>query len=189
MKIYTGTGDQGQTSLFSGERVGKDHPRVATYGEVDELNSVVGALAAALPAGCRAEGETLQAIQADLFRVGACLATAPGPEPMESFADLPDERVRWLEKAIDRLDAGLPPLRQFILPAGHPAAGWSHLARTVARRAERRLTGLWRAEGTNPGAAGYPHVRVYLNRLSDYFFVLARAINRAEGVPETPWSP
>jgi cob(I)alamin adenosyltransferase len=189
MKIYTGTGDHGQTSLFSGERVGKDHPRVETYGDVDELNSVVGALAAALPPACRGEVETLQAIQADLFRVGACLATAPGAELGNTFSDLPAERVRWLEEAIDRVDAGLPPLRQFILPTGHPAAGWSHLARTVARRAERRLAGLWKAEGANPEAAGYPQVRVYLNRLSDFFFVLARAINRAEDVPETPWSP
>jgi len=189
MKIYTGTGDGGQTSLFSGERVGKDHPRVETYGDVDELNSVVGALAAALPEGCRAEGASLAAIQEDLFRVGACLATAPGAGLGQAFADLDPQRVRWLEQAIDRLEAGLPPLRQFILPAGHPAAGWSHLARTVARRAERHLTALWRAEGAAPGAAGYPQVRIYLNRLSDFFFVLARAVNQAAGVAETPWRP
>jgi cob(I)alamin adenosyltransferase len=185
MKIYTRTGDRGETGLFGGQRVGKDHTRVDAYGEVDELNAVVGLAVVQL----RIEGQEelarrLQRIQADLFTIGANLAT-PGPEDggRESsyIPALPTERVAEMERWIDEADGELEPLRSFILPGGGEAAARLHLARTVCRRAERRVISLAREAHLSEAPV------VYLNRLSDLLFTLARLANHRSGVGDVAW--
>lgn len=181
MKIYTRTGDRGDTGLFGGGRVPKDDPRVAAYGDVDELNSAIGVARAALP---RAGFDPLlEQIQRDLFSIGGHLAT-PDPDKVRAAlakAELGDERVRAMEEAIDAADAELPPLRAFVLPGGTSGAAALHIARTVCRRAERSVVGLSRG-------AEVPHLFiVYLNRLSDLLFTLARLANHREGRHDVTW--
>jgi cob(I)alamin adenosyltransferase len=183
MKIYTGVGDRGKTSLFSGERVPKSHLRIEAYGDVDELNSILGALVASLPPACKELAQPLQAIQSDLFHVGAWLATTPDSPAIANLQAIGQEQIQALESAIDRLEERLPPLTHFILPGGHPAATWAHLARTVCRRAERHVVRL----AHESDRANLEGVIVYLNRLSDYLFVLARYCNHRLDVPETTW--
>jgi cob(I)alamin adenosyltransferase len=183
-KIYTGTGDQGKTSLFSGERVYKNCDPVEAYGDVDELSSVLGAICSNLTEGDRMSAE-LQKIQADLFHVGAWLATSPGSPSETLIKQVSDGRIQAIEQAIDRMTEGLPPLTFFILPGGHITAAWAHIARTVCRRAERRVVQLF--ADRPEGIGRYEKVVIYLNRLSDYLFVLARHFNRVHGVQESPW--
>ena len=178
MKIYTRTGDTGETSLFDNTRVSKADARVDAYGEVDELNACLGAARAA---GLDAEiSGMLEEIQKELFAIGARLA-----DPSHRIAarvtksDIVETQVARLEATIDRLEADLPPLRRFILPGGSSAGSLLHLARTICRRAERRIVGL--------SSPVEPIVVVYLNRLSDLLFVMARAANHRLGVPETEW--
>jgi len=185
MKVYTGGGDRGRTSLFSGERIAKDDVRVEAYGDVDELNSLLGAIIAALPGDCDDSLRELRQIQGDLFRVGACLATAGDDPTFDTTRDLPMDDARFLERAIDRMDAELPRLNQFIFPGGHPAACWSHVARCVCRRAERHTVRV--VHQSNGAEAPYAGALIYLNRLSDYLFMLARYCNYATHTPETPW--
>jgi cob(I)alamin adenosyltransferase len=180
-RIYTKTGDQGETGLGDGTRVAKDHPRVTAYGSVDELNALLGLLLASHPE--LPETHLLQSIQNDLFDVGADLCV---PQPAE---EKPGERLRVkaeqgerLEKAIDRLNEQLQPLKSFILPGGEPAAAWCHVARTVCRRAERDVVTLSRTERINPQAI------IYLNRLSDLLFVMARVLN-GTGEGDVLWQP
>lgn len=180
-RIYTRTGDAGQTALGDGTRVAKDHPRVAAYGSVDELNAVLGLLIAAGPP---AEVGLLNSIQNDLFDVGADLCvpeTPPGGAEGQRLR-VSEAQATRLEAAIDRLNAGLPPLTSFVLPGGTPAAAWCHLARTVCRRAERDVVALAGRERINP------QVIVYLNRLSDFLFVLARVYND-RGRADVLWVP
>ena len=180
MKIYTRTGDTGDTGLFGGTRVRKSDPRVAAYGDVDELNACLGVVRA--QPGLDADVGTLIAhVQKDLFAIGARLA-----DPAERISDrvtkvaVGDEDIRRLEGWIDRFEADLPPLRKFILPGGSAAGALLHLSRTVCRRAERGIVGL--------GAGSVDaHVVVYINRLSDLLFVLARAVNHRAGQTETEW--
>jgi cob(I)alamin adenosyltransferase len=179
VKIYTKTGDAGETSLFDQSRVSKADPRVDAYGEVDEVNACLGAARAA---GLDAElGAALEAIQRELFAVGARLADPASRIAVRvTKAAITEADVARLEQMIDRLELDLPPLRRFILPGGCPAGALLHLARTVSRRAERRVVAL--------GAdAVEPIIVIYLNRLSDLLFVLARAANHRAGVPETEW--
>jgi cob(I)alamin adenosyltransferase len=180
-RIYTKTGDSGETALGDGSRVAKDHPRVTAYGSVDELNAVLGLLVAA-QAGL-AETELLRDIQNDLFDVGAdlCVPEAKGQSEGQRLRVRPEQAER-LEKAIDRLNANLQPLKSFVIPGGKPAAAWCHLARTVCRRAERDVVTLTRQEPVNP------HVIIYLNRLSDLLFVLARVYN-GQGKDDVLWVP
>jgi len=187
MKIYTGSGDRGKTSLFSGERVPKDNARIEAYGDLDELNSAIGALIAHLPLECSDLGQELQKIQSDLFAIGAWLATSPGAPAAAALPPLDPDGAAGLEACIDRLDAGLPPLAGFILPGGSPAAAWAHVCRTVCRRTERRVVSL--SAGVMEAAAAEQASRamVYLNRLSDYFFVLARHLNRIQGIGDRLW--
>jgi cob(I)alamin adenosyltransferase len=186
MKVYTRTGDSGKTALFSGERLAKSDARIDAYGDVDELNAVVGALLAALPSGSGLEAVKAQLvqIQSDLFLAGAWLATAAdslSAERLESFTQGPIQR---LEDQIDAMQVGLDALTAFVLPGGHPAAAWAHVARTICRRAERKTVALVRAQGL---AEGGENVLPYLNRLSDYCFVLARRCNQMAGVADVVW--
>lgn len=178
-RIYTKTGDDGTTGLGDGSRVSKTDPRVAAYGSVDELNSVLGLLLT-LP---QAEGELLTLVQNDLFDVGADLCVPPsGDEKLEARLRVQPAQTKRLEDAIDRLNADLAPLTSFVLPGGSPAAAWCHLARTVCRRAERDVIALHQS-----GAAVNAEVVAYLNRLSDLLFVLARAYNKGRG--DVLWRP
>jgi len=178
MKIYTKTGDAGETGLFAGARVSKDHERIEAYGTVDELNACLGVARAAGPP---AEiDQCLEPIQHALFAIGAELAT---PNPEQHGLRWADEQAsETLELAIDRFEAGLPPLRQFILPAGTSAAAALHQARAVCRRAERRVVTLRRTD-----ASVSLDVIIYLNRLGDLLFVLARAANALAGFADHPW--
>ncbi|MBM4363783.1 MAG: cob(I)yrinic acid a,c-diamide adenosyltransferase [Deltaproteobacteria bacterium] len=181
MKIYTRTGDDGTTGLFGGARVQKDEARVEAYGTVDELGAALGvARAGGLPPAVDA---AVERVQVELFVVGAELATADGalsklPMELVSAAD-----AARLEREIDALEAGPGPLRTFVLSGGSPAAAALHLARTVCRRAERRVLTLSREHPVRE------EVLVYLNRLSDMLFVAARATNHAASVPDVPWTP
>lgn len=180
MKIYTKTGDAGETNLFAGGRVSKHHIRVEAYGTVDELNSVIG-LARSEPTLPTQADRWLERIQNELFVVGADLAT-----PLEAKADwlvrVTPEAPTWLEEAIDAMEADLPPLTNFILPGGSRPAAVLHVARTVCRRAERLCVQLSLLEATNEA------VIPYLNRLSDFLFVLSRHVNLVLGESETKWS-
>jgi cob(I)alamin adenosyltransferase len=180
-RIYTKTGDAGETGLGDGSRVPKDHPRVAAYGSVDELNSALGLLVSLAPDS--PEGGLLRQVQNDLFDVGAdlCVPLADDEAAGAKLRVHPDQAVR-LEQAIDRLNANLQPLTSFVLPGGTPAAAWCHLARTVCRRAERDVVTLAKLEPVNA------QVIVYLNRLSDLLFVLARVCN-ANGQTDVLWIP
>jgi cob(I)alamin adenosyltransferase len=179
MKIYTKTGDRGETGLFGGPRVPKDAPRIEAYGTVDELNSILGVARAQLSAG--EVDILLNGIQNELFALGAQLAT-PDPAAHQMTLVGPAQ-IAALEAAIDHFEAELEPLKQFILPGGVPAAAQLHLARTVCRRAERRLVTLVR-DSREPISG---NLVVYLNRLSDLLFVLARAVNHTAGSADVPW--
>ena len=179
MKIYTKTGDSGDTGLFDGTRVSKTHPRVVAYGDVDELQACIGvARAATLPQDL---DEMCLALQRDLFALGARLA-----DPAHKIAKrvekivINDASVTRLEGWIDRLDTEIPPLRHFILSDGCPAGAQLHLARTVCRRAERSVLMLGKD-------VVEPVVIIYINRLSDLLFTIARAANHRAQRPETPW--
>lgn len=176
-RIYTKTGDRGQTALFGGRRVPKSHLRVDAYGTVDELNSFIGLLRDAV------RDEPVRAVLAQvqnrLFTLGAHLASDPAKHP--PTPDLLPEDVQLLESAIDAMDAVLPPLKNFILPGGHATVSTCHVCRTVCRRAERLVVALHRKAPVDEIALQY------LNRLSDYFFVLARKLGQDLGVDEVVW--
>ena len=181
IRIYTKTGDAGDTGLFGGGRVPKDHARVEAYGDIDELNATLGWVRAAEP--MPRIDEIIAPVQRDLFALGALLAT-PDRDRMRAQlekARIDDARVRELEHAIDECEAELDPLRSFILPGGTQKAAALHVARTVCRRAERRVVTLRRSEEV-------PELVVrYLNRLSDLLFMLARVANRRAGAGEVSW--
>jgi cob(I)alamin adenosyltransferase len=180
MKIYTRTGDGGETSLFGGERVKKTVARIRAYGTVDELNASLGvAIASAEPDELTV---TLRQLQQELFMVGADLATPSGTKENRTVR-VAEEHVLRLEKEIDRHDETLEPLKNFILPGGTERAALLHLARTICRRAERETIGLAEKEKINE------RVIVYLNRLSDLLFVLARIANARAGENDIPWHP
>ena len=183
MKIYTRTGDSGSTGLFGGDRVPKSHQRLVAYGTLDELNSVLGILALHL-APALGLAATLQTVQQDLFALGAVLATPP------EHAQRLDQRmtkatwsIQAMEDSIDQLTQLAPAMTHFVLPGGCPGSAYAHLARTVCRRAEREVVTLC---GSQPVP---PEVVVYLNRLSDWLFALARGANAQEGVEDVKWIP
>ena len=179
MKIYTKTGDKGETSLFGGKRVPKDSLRIEAYGTVDELNSVIGV--------CRSVNTVkevdsiLEEIQNDLFTLGADLATPQSSE--NKIQRIQSSDISRLEHHIDRIELLLEPLRNFILPSGNRAAAMLHLARTVCRRAERLVVKLAHEESVNESSV------IYLNRLSDLLFVLGRRVNTLSSTPEIKWNP
>jgi cob(I)alamin adenosyltransferase len=178
VRIYTRTGDDGSTGLLGPDRVSKHAPRVEAYGTVDELNAVLGRARATAP-GHPLDPE-LARIQAELFQCGAELAT-PDPAALARLTRLADDAVSALESAIDRLEADLAPLTSFVLPGGAPLAAELHVARTVCRRAERRVVALAAVEPLEPRLVRY------LNRLADLLFVMARWSNRHAGVEDVAW--
>ncbi|MDX1407633.1 MAG: cob(I)yrinic acid a,c-diamide adenosyltransferase [Saprospiraceae bacterium] len=179
LKIYTKTGDAGETSLFGGTRLWKDHMRIEAYGTVDELNASIGYLSEIIQD--HRGKELLQEVQNKLFNMGSMLAVDP-TKPIEMPPVLEADVAR-LEEEIDRMEGDIPPLKQFILPSGTPQAAYAHVCRTICRRAERRVVTL--ARETNVDVT----LVTYLNRLSDYLFELARYLNHQEGVVELKWTP
>lgn len=179
MKIYTKTGDDGTTGLRGNKRVPKDHPRVAAYGDVDELNSTIGAALAAAPKreALKRLKSSLSRIQNELFHIGAVLSAPEGHEDAKNF---PTDLHTWMEREIDRMQALLPPLKNFILPGGSPMGSLLHSARSVCRRAERSVIALGRSKIPAP-------LEIYLNRLSDYLFVAARRANSLLKKRESLW--
>lgn len=170
MKIYTKKGDQGETGLFGGDRVPKDHLRIRAYGTLDELNAALGLISG---------DSRIRRIQGEIFQLGAELATPRGKTASVALVDAAE--VGALEAEIDAMEKQLPPLTHFILPGGTPDAAHLHVARTICRRAEREIVILHRAEPLRPV------LLEYVNRLSDYLFVAARAANRAAKVDDVPW--
>jgi len=187
MSIYTGTGDRGKTSLFSGERVAKDDPRIEAYGDVDELNSLLGALAADLAGKNPDIADRLLQVQADLFQLSALLAVTPDSPAIDSLQKIGHNRISEMERLIDQLDGQMPGLTGFILPGGHSSAAWAHICRTVCRRAERKATRLADEYNAGKAAQQFQMALVYLNRLSDYLFMLARYCNHIQGISDTLW--
>lgn len=187
MKIYTGSGDKGKTSLFSGERVLKSHPRIDVCGDIDELNSFLGALAAAVPDEKSDLKEQIRHIQTDLLHIGAWLSTTPGSPAQADIEAISDHHIAHMEKAIDQMEGSLPELRDFILPGGHLSAAWAHVARAVSRRVERHMVRLFSESDPSEQTDANAKTLVFINRLSDYLFELARFLNRSFNVPETPW--
>jgi cob(I)alamin adenosyltransferase len=179
MKIYTKTGDKGQTSLVGGTRVSKTHVRIEAYGTVDELNSWLGLLRD--QKDCAEYAEKIKVFQEKLFTIGSNLALEE-PGKFE-IPILVEEDVKSLEDFIDRIEQGLPPMRNFVLPGGHHTVSYSHICRTVCRRAERRVVSMAQEIEVDD------LIIKYLNRLSDLLFVFSRRIAFDEGVEETPWLP
>lgn len=192
MKIYTRTGDAGTTGLFGGPRVAKDDTRIEAYGTVDELNAVIGVARSQLDPAWTDIDEQLRCFQHELFSIGAELAS-PDPDAFD-LRLITQHHVERIETWIDNLEEPLPPLKQFILPAGHPASAAIHLCRGVCRRAERRVVTLSQQDATPPpkeesstGSTVSQSLIHYLNRLSDYLFVLSRSINQRSGQTDEPW--
>lgn len=180
MKVYTKTGDKGTTGILGGTRLSKAHMRIEAYGTVDELNSHIGMLRDMLED--EAVEKDLILIQEDLFTLGSHLASDPEKNKME-LPEVPEERIGYLESSIDKMDQELPPLRNFILPGGHMTVSQTHIVRCVTRRAERATIAL------SSSSFVKETIPVYLNRLSDYFFVLGRKLAQDLGAKETPWNP
>lgn len=179
-KIYTRTGDKGTTSLVGGKRVSKTDPRLDAYGTIDELNSFIGLMLATMDGKAESE-ENIRWIQQKLFNIGGCLATDTTSFQLPDSCKVLQEDVERMEHMIDALQEGLPEQKSFILPGGTQAASYAHVARTVCRRAERIILSL-------PESAKAPsELLQYINRLSDYLFVLARRINYFSGVDEKIW--
>lgn len=180
MKIYTRTGDKGQTSLITGKRVSKASERVDTYGTVDELNSILGVVVANLNASQKEIIKALENIQHDLFAIGASLASPENSKQQIVNSKL-EKQVIAFEKMIDKLTKTLPPLKNFILPGGGKAGAFLHMARTVCRRAERRIIALSQKEQVDD------EIIKYFNRLSDLLFTMARFVNQKDKKKETVW--
>jgi cob(I)alamin adenosyltransferase len=181
MRIYTRTGDKGETGLLGGARVSKADPRIEAYGTVDELNSHVGLLR---DMAAPHHGELLVTVQEALFTIGSHLASSSAEERARfKVPAITEAMIAALEQAMDTMDKELEPMRSFILPGGHPAASQAHICRTVCRRAERRVVELTAATDVDAVLVRY------LNRLSDLLFVLARHLGKLHGVADTPWKP
>lgn len=189
-RIYTGTGDEGDTGLFGGGRVPKSDPRVSAYGSIDEFNAMIGWAASQVQDAVITE--RLALLQPDLFAIGAHLATVVRPgAPRPKLPALPEPRIAELESWIDEAEAGLPELRAFVMPGGSPGGAALHVARTVCRRAEREVVRLARAAGesADPHGGVDASIIVYLNRASDLLFVWARRENQYAGAHEEQWLP
>jgi len=180
LKIYTKTGDKGTTSLIGGTKVPKSHLRIEAYGTVDELNSFIG-LVSDQQTDAQSK-KVLNEIQDRLFTIGSSLACDPEKEPKLKIPDLKESDVQFLEKEIDKMNESLPEMKSFILPVGHVAVSTTHIARTVCRRAERNCVNMQQQKMEIE-----PLIIIYLNRLSDYLFILARYTGHLLNVKEIPW--
>ena len=187
MKIYTGSGDKGKTSLFSGERVPKFANRVEAYGDVDELNTVLGELITYLPENQKELVDEILHIQSNLLHAGSWLGLTPGSPITKDLQEITEKHISELENAIDRIASGLPDLKGFLLPGGHISAAKAHVARTVCRRAERHVVKLSDTSDKVETSGQLLQVTAYLNRLSDYLFVLARHCNKLHGIADRQW--
>jgi cob(I)alamin adenosyltransferase len=176
-KIYTKTGDQGTTGLFGGKRLPKNHIRIESYGTVDELNAYIGMLRDLVPN--RVQKDLLKTIQDRLFTIGSNLASDPDKQMITP--DIRESDIQFLEQSMDEMDEQLPPLKNFILPGGHTTVSFCHIARTVCRRAERMVVALHYNEPIDE------LIIKYLNRLSDYLFMLGRQLSQDLGAEEIPW--
>lgn len=186
MKLYTRTGDDGTTGLFGGQRVSKDHPRVAAYGTIDELNACIGLIAACCDATDDLHAQFLDIfseLQSRLFDIGADLATPEGDKHEKKVVRITDHHVAEVERWIDLVDSGNKPMKSFVLPGGTELAARLHLARTVCRRAERLMITLGHSEPVSDGAV------IYINRVSDLLFAMARRANAHVNMPDVPWVP
>lgn len=186
MKLYTKTGDDGTTGLFGGQRVSKDHPRVEAYGTVDELNAAIGLAAAACDLRRSLHARLLEIfaqLQSRLFDIGADLATPEGDKHEKKIQRIGEHHVEEAERWIDEIDDGNSPMKSFVMPGGTELASRLHVARTVCRRAERLMVGLSHAEPISAAAI------VYVNRVSDLLFAMARRVNKDAGVADVPWVP
>ncbi len=181
-KIYTKTGDKGTTSLIGGTKVLKSHTRIEAYGTVDELNSHIGLCKDVLTD--EQSRKALQHIQWQLFSIGAALACDPAKETKMHIPDIHEADISFMEQEIDRMNEAMPPLKHFILPGGHSTISFLHIARCVCRRAERCCV---RLEAEDEKIA--PLILIYLNRLSDYLFVLARYAGHLLKIEDIPWKP
>jgi cob(I)alamin adenosyltransferase len=181
-KIYTKTGDEGNTSLIGGTRIPKAHIRIESYGTVDELNSCLGVVSDTMD--LPAYVAFIKEIQDRLFTIGSALATDPDKDVKMRLPDLTEADIALLEKEMDKMDESLPALKSFILPGGHIGASHAHVARCVCRRAERICVHM-----QIDGEFMPPHIIIYLNRLSDFLFTLARFISHSHGVADLEWHP
>ncbi|GAF04732.1 cob(I)yrinic acid a,c-diamide adenosyltransferase [Saccharicrinis fermentans] len=179
--VYTKTGDKGKTSLIGGTRVAKNHYRLEAYGTVDELNTFVGMIRS-YEVDENTERQIID-IQHKLFVIGAYLATDSNVTDLRDKLDYDEAIIETLEKEMDRMESDLPPMKHFVLPGGHPGVSYCHISRTVCRRAERRILAMAEESEVNPW------VIKYINRLSDYLFVLSRYLSKHYGVNEIPWVP
>jgi cob(I)alamin adenosyltransferase len=186
MKIYTRTGDGGSTALFGGQRVSKHDPRPEAYGTLDELNVELGALLALFSDEIPVVLE-LRRIQNRLFVIGARLAAVPGTPEFATLDVIAIEECEWMEASIDRMESETGPMAGFILPAGHPSAIQAHRARTICRRAERRVVALAEHDVNDAGSHHVQMEMMYLNRLADYLFALARFCNHMHGIEDVLW--
>ena len=184
-KLYTKSGDDGTTGLFSGARVSKNHPRIEAYGTVDEFNAVLGLCISATKSGDKTEviGTILRQVQSRMFDIGADLATPEGASNEARIVRIGDSHVAEIEGWIDQIDGQNEPLRNFVMPGGSERAARLHLARTMCRRAERLIVGLAHTE-----PVGEPLLQ-YINRVSDLLFAMARLSNKLSGIQDTPWIP
>ncbi len=180
MKIYTKTGDKGETSLLGGKRVRKSDMRIEAYGTIDELNSYIGLLSD--QEACATFRDFIRRIQQELFTIGSLLAADPEKTAIK-LPKLSQSNIQELESSIDQLEQELPPLKNFILPGGHPASSTAHVARCICRRSERRVVEM------NEEIPVNPDILVYLNRLSDWLFVFSRYLLQLTGNQEIPWVP
>ena len=188
MKIYTGGGDRGKTSLLSGERVPKNHPQIEACGDLDELSSFIGGIKAMLPSdSCDLQAQ-LHRIQSNLLTIGAFLAVSKSSAILDEIPKISPKDVESLESAIDSMQTELPELKGFILPNGHISAVMAHIARSVCRRAERRVVALSLEIDVQHMLNHLRYQMIYLNRLSDYMFTLARYCNHVAGVAEDLWN-
>ena len=186
MKLYTRSGDDGSTGLFGGDRVSKDHPRVEAYGTIDELNASIGLVASSCDAENQCTAHFLvifESLQSRLFDIGADLATPEGSRHEAKVARIEQSHIDEAEAWIDEIDSANEPMKSFVLPGGCELAARLHVARTVCRRAERKLVNLGRVASTNPLAL------IYVNRVSDLLFAMARRANKEAGVGDVPWMP
>ncbi len=187
MKIYTGTGDKGKTSLFSGEKIEKNHDRVEAYGNVDELNATLGVLISSLPLEMTSLITEIRQIQTTLFHIGSWMATTADSKSISALEKISDEQITFLEKCIDTMQEKTPELKGFILPGGSLPAAHAHVARTVCRRTERRILKLAAEQEAGIAEDQFWQICVYINRLSDYLFTVARYVNHQLGESDILW--